>query len=87
MKSSRSIVAVVLVSLLLGAGLSALFSGNPVEAQTKDAVSEGRYQISAYAGATREGVHHGCYIVDRTTGDVWHTRSGGTAEKVSELPR
>jgi hypothetical protein len=42
-----------------------------------------RYQISAYAGQTAGGgVHHGCYIVDTTTGQVWHTRAGGATEKV-----
>jgi hypothetical protein len=46
-----------------------------------------RFQISAYAGQAEHGVAHGCYIVDTFTGRVWHTRLGGTPERVSDSLR
>ena len=86
MKSARWTAAVLLL-LLFGASLGAMLFDNPAVAQTGSATSAGRYQISAYAGTTADGLGHGCYIVDTTTGQVWHTRLGGSAENVSgKLP-
>lgn len=87
MKSTRSTVGVALVALLIGLVLGTAFFGNPAVAQTGSAASAGRYQISAYAGSTKDGLAHGCYVLDTATGQVWHTRLGGEAEKVSgKLP-
>ena len=87
MKSSRYAVGAVLVALLIGLVLGAAFFGNPAVAQTGSAAAAGRYQISAYAGPTKDGFGHGCYVLDTATGQVWHTRHGGETEKVSgKLP-
>jgi hypothetical protein len=81
---NRWTVAATLVLLLIVTGMARVLN-NSASAQALGAPgSVGRYQISAYAGpAGGGGVHHGCYIIDTATGQVWHTQSGGTAEKVS----
>jgi hypothetical protein len=56
---------------------------------TLQAASSPRYQISSYAGVVqgRGNVHHGCYVVDTTTGAVWHVAKGSKAEPVvDKLP-
>lgn len=41
-----------------------------------------RYQISAYAAQS----NNGAYVVDTTTGKVWHVGSAGVVVITSELP-
>ncbi len=38
----------------------------------------GRYQIAAYATSS----NYGCYLLDTTTGDVWHATSGSRMRAV-----
>lgn len=88
MNTNRWAFAALLVVLLIVV-LIGLNWMSPANAQAPAAASSIlRYQISAYAGAAGGSVHHGCYIVDTTTGLAWHTRAGGTAERVSDrLPQ
>ena len=82
---NRWTVAALLALLLVVASVAHLWNDSAVAQAPAAAASVGRYQISAYAGPSGGGgVHHGCYIVDTATGTVWHTRSGGTVEKVSD---
>jgi hypothetical protein len=87
MKANFWVVAVLFGFLVLVLSIGNVWN-NPVSAQAPGAGAVLRYQISAYGGTTPNGsVHHGCYIVDTTTGQVWHTRAGGAAERVSgQLP-
>lgn len=86
-KATTWVVPAALVIFFCGLALGVMFFGNPAVAQTGSTSAAGRYQISAYAGSTNAGVGHGCYLVDTATGQVWHTRLGGSAEKVSgKLP-
>jgi hypothetical protein len=76
-----ALLAVVAMSIVAFAQIE---EDRPANDQPPAAGTVLRYQISAYAGTGSGGsVHHGCYIVDTQTGEVWHTRTGGTAEKVS----
>ena len=84
MKSSHYTVAAILIALLSGLVLSTGFFGNPAVAQTNSAARAGQYQISAYAGPMNTEFGHGCYVLDTATGEVWHLRLGGVAEKVSD---
>jgi hypothetical protein len=78
------IAAALAVVGLTVAAFAQIASDQPANPQPAVAGQVLRYQISAYAGPGGGGsVHHGCYIVDTATGEVWHTRTGGTAEKVS----
>ena len=43
-----------------------------------------RYQISAFAEQTPQGVFHGCYTVDTATGELWVTSGDQPAKRVSE---
>ena len=43
-----------------------------------------RFQISAFGAASAQGVFHGAYVIDTTTGQIWHVRSGGKPEEVTE---
>lgn len=88
MVTKRWTFAVLLVGLLLGVVVGQNWDSFANAQAPAAAKSVLRYQISAYAGTTSGAVHHGCYIVDTTTGQVWHTRAGGTAEQVSgSLPQ
>jgi hypothetical protein len=89
MKSQWQAVATLAVVVLLVIALGHLWN-NSAQAQAGGgaAATTPRYQISAYASPRSGGVvHHGCYIVDSTSGQIWHTRAGGEVEKVSEAPR
>jgi hypothetical protein len=81
---NRWTVGVVLVLLFVAIGMAHVLNDSAIAQAPAGRSSVGQYQISAYAGPTGGGgVHHGCYIVDTSTGEVWHSRSGGTVEKVS----
>jgi hypothetical protein len=81
---NRWTVAGSFALFLIVVSVAHLWNDSAVAQAPAAAASEGRYQISAYASPTESGrVHHGCYIVDTATGTVWHTRAGGTAEKIS----
>jgi hypothetical protein len=81
---NRWTVAALFVLLLIVLAIGQAWN-KPAIAQPPAAAGSGlRYQISAYAGQGEGGgLQHGCYIVDTTTGQVWHTRAGGAAKKVS----
>ena len=87
MKSNAWVMMGLLFAVALAFGLGQSLVGNSRAAEPEKLNSVLRYQISAYAGVTPGGVHHGCYIVDTTTGQVWHAPAGGAIEKVSEIPR
>jgi hypothetical protein len=82
-----SAFSLILAGLL--AGLVASMGTVPrAEAQAAAETQPGRYQVSAYAAHSSTGnFGHGCYIVDTTTGEVWHARAGGERTKVSERLR
>ena len=46
-----------------------------------------RFQISAFAGQTPQGVFHGCYTLDTATGELWVTSGDQPAKRVSEALR
>ena len=75
--------AIAAVGLILGYVLGSVEIIRPAQAQPSDP-PQSKYQISAYAGQARESVHHGCYVLDTTTGAVWHVRKGGQSERVAE---
>ena len=75
--------AIAAVGLILGYILGSIEIIRPAQAQPADR-SPSKYQISAYAGQGGEGVHHGCYVLDTTTGAVWHVLKGGQAERVAQ---
>jgi hypothetical protein len=77
----------VLLGAVLGFVLPGLRPEKEAVAQTAPAVTTPRFQISAYAGSTPQGIGHGCYIIDTVTGQVWHARQGGLAEKVADKLR
>jgi len=78
MTSYQGTVGALLVAFALIATPGCMnVSGDPAGAAS-------RYQVSAYAGGVGEDVHHGCYIVDTRTGELWHARLGGTPEKVAD---
>ena len=67
-------------------------SGASAQRAAQDAPGAGgaRFQISAFAGQTRDGdTFHGCYLADTTTGDMWLTipGQGQKAQQVSQRPR
>jgi hypothetical protein len=75
--------AVALLGLLAGYLLGSIGINHSAQAQSPDH-RQARFQVSAYAGQTENGVHHGCYVVDSTTGAVWHVMHGGKAEAVTQ---
>ncbi|RIK82530.1 MAG: hypothetical protein DCC67_07070 [Planctomycetota bacterium] len=79
-----SAVAFAFVGIVLGA-LASPYAAAP-RAQTLETApaAEARFQISAYAGPSGEGFGHGCYLVDTTTGELWHARFGGKVEKIAD---
>lgn len=89
MKSRSSSIIASVVTLLTGCAIGIGSADRFAVAQVAGAVAPAnvRYQISAYAGVSAGSVHHGCYIVDTKTGQIWHATAGGKTEKVSsELP-
>ena len=87
MKSNAWVITGLLFAIALAFGLGQTLVGNSRAAEPEESNSVLRYQISAYAGTNPGGVHHGCYIVDTTTGQVWHTGVGGALQKVSAAPQ
>jgi hypothetical protein len=86
MKSSYRATLLVIVCIVVGFGSATLVHDKSANAQPAADRGASRYQISAFAGTTPQGVFHGCYVLDTTTGQVWHVRAGGEPEKVvSEL--
>jgi hypothetical protein len=84
MRLSNRAVIIPLVCVAFGFVLSGFAPEPHVIAQTETNRALSRFQISAFAGQAGEHVHHGCYVVDTTTGKVWHVRSGGKPEIVAE---
>jgi hypothetical protein len=89
MKSNLWTIGGLLAVLLLGIAIGHHWD-NRAQAQVPDKpqLSVLRYQISAYGGPTANAsVHHGCYLVDTRTGQVWHTLAGGKTQEVSPAMR
>jgi hypothetical protein len=82
MKSSYRGILVAILCAVIGFGSAAIVHDKSANAQPAADRSAFRYQVSAYAGTTAQGVFHGCYVLDTTTGKVWHVRAGGEPEKV-----
>jgi hypothetical protein len=83
-----SAIALVLLAIVLGGAVASGLAGREAHAQAQqpvqiNPVDPARFQISAYAGPTKDGHGHGCYIIDTSTGEVWHALYGGQLEKVS----
>jgi hypothetical protein len=53
-------------------------------AQGRQAFGNGRFQISSYGDTLGDSVHHGCYVLDTSTGQVYHAGLGGAVEKVAD---
>ncbi|MEX2168011.1 MAG: hypothetical protein WD851_01760 [Pirellulales bacterium] len=83
MTRRTSWTAIAAVGLILGYILGSVDIIRPAHAQQSDS-PQSKYQVSAYAGQGEEGVHHGCYVLDTTTGAVWHVVKGGQAERVAQ---
>ena len=81
MTLSRSLFSVVLI--VLGAVVAVMVNSQSA-AQVVGGNASGRYQIAAWGGATQNGPHHGCYILDTQTGQVWHTSAESGIRKVSD---
>jgi hypothetical protein len=89
MKPNPWTIIGLLVVLILGIAIGQHWD-NRAQAQEPNQVQLGvlRYQISAYGGPTANGsVHHGCYVVDTRTGQVWHTSAGAGRQDVSPAVR
>jgi hypothetical protein len=87
MKPNPWTIVSLLVVLLLGIAIGQHWD-NRAQAQAPEASSVLRFQISAYGGPTANGsVHHGCYLVDTRTGQVWHTSAGAGRQEVSPAMR
>jgi hypothetical protein len=86
MRTSYRAVLSAFLLIVLGFGLAVTLRDQDAMAQpVADGGAAGRFQISAFAGSSPQGVFHGCYVIDTTTGKVWHVRSGaGAPEKVTD---
>lgn len=88
---TTSATALVVAGSLLGA-IVTVSVGQPVAAQVVTATSPntgsfnpGTYQVSSYAAQQNSGAFgHGCYIINTTTGELWHARTGAKPEKVGD---
>lgn len=84
MKFRYTATAVATAALLVGFLLGASVTDQSALAQPRQAFGNGRFQISAYADTVGDSVHHGCYVLDTSTGQVYHALLGGNAEKVAD---
>ncbi len=80
-------IALTLLGVLLGALMTSGLGVRQADAQQAAQAAPSRFQVSAYAGPTKEGFGHGCYIIDSATGELWHAHYGGKLEKVSDKIR
>lgn len=78
----RTILAVMCIAL--GFAVGTLMRDREASAQQAANGGAPRFQISSFGAATEQGVFHGAYVIDTTTGQVWHVRSGGQPHKVTE---
>jgi ABC-type arginine transport system permease subunit len=77
-------VWLVLLCVALGFGLANILSSPSAIAQVGAPNSAPRFQVSAFAGNTAQGVFHGAYVIDTMTGKVWQVRAGGDTATVAE---
>jgi hypothetical protein len=78
----RTILAFLCIALGLAVGM--LIRDREANAQQAADGGAPRFQISAFGAASQQGVFHGAYVVDTTTGQVWHVRAGGQPAKVAD---
>ncbi|MBI3462099.1 MAG: hypothetical protein HY000_03430 [Planctomycetes bacterium] len=84
MNSRCMVIGAATAALVVGFLLGTIVMDQPVVAQPRQNFGNGRFQISAYADTVGDSVHHGCYVLDTSTGQVYHALLGGNAEKVAD---
>jgi hypothetical protein len=84
MRPSYRAGLLVVLCIALGFGLAGILGSRAASAEQSAAVRTTRFQISAFAGATGQGVSHGAYVLDTLTGKTWHVRAGGEPVTVAE---
>jgi hypothetical protein len=70
-----------LSAMLVVTGLLAGLLIEPSRAQV-GGVAGSRYQISAY-GTGAGGFNYGCYVIDTTTGRLWHVKEAGKLVEIA----
>ncbi|MCC6491908.1 MAG: hypothetical protein IT424_02685 [Pirellulales bacterium] len=89
MSANQFRLAALVLMFVLVAAAGTLLQNDRAEAQAPPppaAPAVGRFQISAYATPSSEGLNPGCYIVDTASGKVWHTRLGAGLVEVTKQP-
>jgi hypothetical protein len=84
MNSRYAVTIAATAALFVGFLLGTNVTDRTAVAQPRQNFGNGRFQISAYADTVGDNVHHGCYVMDSATGQVWHVLLGGNPEKVSD---
>jgi hypothetical protein len=84
MRSSYWTVLLAAACIALGYALAGDVHLSQAVAQPVGEGGAPRFQASAFAAASPEGVFHGCYVIDTTTGETWHVRAGGEPVKVAD---
>ena len=84
MTARTTAFAAAALGLLVGLFVGTNLPQQEASAQGRQAFGNGRFQISSYSGATGDSVHHGCYVLDTSTGQVYHAILGGNVEKVAD---
>ena len=84
MTSRFTVIVVAAAALCVGLILGRNVSEETAVAQPRIGLGNGTFQISAYASTVGDNVHHGCYVLDTSTGRVFHVLLGGNSEKVAE---
>jgi hypothetical protein len=80
---AMSLGAVLIGGVILGSIGVGLAGGQaPENADAGGSARVPRFQASASAGPKYTGFGHGYYVLDTVTGELWHARQGGPAEKV-----
>ena len=80
-KLPSALMILTLVACLTLASLT-LFRGGSAVSQSAGP----RYQLDSYAAAVQgTGAEFGCYILDNTTGELWHSLKGMAPTKIGKL--
>ena len=74
-------LAMLVLGIALGLAAYDFIGGSPAVAQqTVPPAPTPRYQVTAYSSE----VERGCYVIDSTTGALWHVASGVRPAKLAD---